>query len=142
MVWRWLPLPPGSGSGGGGSGGTCGGGGWGSDGGGGDGSSCGGRVMVVVAAAIRRRGRRKHCSTQFLTFQYIPVPHPSQSQYKLYNHKATHSFPIPACQWLVGGCPVNKNVFSHFGKVKIYELAKTPYFYYLLNSKAELFNPL
>jgi hypothetical protein len=60
----------------------------------------------------------------------------------LRNHKPTHSFPIPACQWLVDGCPTLKNILSHYWKVKIYELSKLPYFYYLVNPEAELFNPL
>jgi hypothetical protein len=43
---------------------------------------------------------------------------------------------------LVDGCPTLKNVLSHYWKVKIYELSKMPYFYYLVNPEAELFNPL
>ena len=46
-----------------------------------------------------------------------------------------------ACQWLVHGCPTPKNVFSQYGKVKIYELSKMSYFY-VVNPEAELFNPL
>jgi len=75
----------------------------------------------------------------------MPIPHLSQSQSRLYNHKSTHTFLIAACQWLVKGCPTPKNVFFHYGKVKMYELSKMPYFYYLVNlvnSEAELFNPL
>jgi len=42
---------------------------------------------------------------------------------------------------MVDGSPT-KNVFSHYGQVKMYELSKMPYFYYLVNPEAELFNPL